>query len=132
MSDHSLEQVKAQLNGVIELAKALRNADSDREREEVMERIYEDPLEVAARTGWHDPNARHGSNESSQDAEEYKILLCTGGPAVRIVGKLNKYGEPERPRIEHQDWHEPWTSYHLNANEKDLVLEYSRQFWYGG
>jgi hypothetical protein len=39
---------------------------------------------------------------------EFMILLCTGGPAVRIRGELDRYSEPEKPRIEYQDWFTPW------------------------
>ncbi|MEQ8849245.1 hypothetical protein [Botrimarina sp.] len=44
-------------------------------------------------------------------ATSYEILLTTGGPAVRIVGELDSYGEAESARLEVQDWGEPWTEY---------------------
>ncbi|MDR6858912.1 hypothetical protein J2W96_005244 [Variovorax guangxiensis] len=46
------------------------------------------------------------------DDEEFEILLCTGGPTVRIVGDLDHHGEPDRARIEYQDWFEPWREAH--------------------
>src|SRR5690606_3875422 len=41
-------------------------------------------------------------------AGEYEILLSTGGPAVRIVGRLNVWGEPETTAVlQYQDWFAP-------------------------
>lgn len=52
----------------------------------VRQTMEEDPLEILVRSGWHN------LNEEAED-EEFEILLCTGGPAVRIVGELN-LGQP--------------------------------------
>jgi hypothetical protein len=42
---------------------------------------------------------------------EYRILLCTGGPAVQITGNLSSYNEPAAATLQHQDWFLPWTDY---------------------
>ena len=106
--------------------------------DEAQQRIQEDALSVQVRTGWHTPNEPGGN-----DPAEFEILLCTGGPAVRIVGDLDGYAEPYRARIEHQDWGTPWTEYRphfdpdpetisarLNAYQETL-LGYCRQFYFG-
>jgi hypothetical protein len=106
--------------------------------DEAQQRIHEDALSVQVRTGWHTPNEPGGN-----DPAEFEILLCTGGPAVRIVGDLDQYAEPYHARIEHQDWGTPWTEYRphfdpdpetisgrLNAYQETL-LAYARQFWFG-
>jgi len=89
------------------------------------------------RDGWHTPMYDDG------DPVEYEILLCTGGPAVRIRGHLDQYSQPSTARIEHQDWGTPWTedrptvapnpatiTGELNAYQETL-LAYARQFWFG-
>jgi len=43
---------------------------------------------------------------------EFFILLCTGGPAVRIMGEIDDGLQPSRAWIEYQDWGTPWTEYH--------------------
>jgi len=61
------------------------------------------PLEILVRSGWHeygDPGAA--------EPEEFQILLCTGGPAVRIRGRFGDHG-PTAAWFEHQDWGTPWT-----------------------
>jgi hypothetical protein len=85
--------------------------------------IDEDPLSVQVRGGWHDVG------EEPED-EEFQILLCTGGPAVRITGDLDSYGNPTRLVIEHNDWFEPWTSFWMNDEEKEEVLKYCNRFIY--
>lgn len=84
--------------------------------------IREDPLSVAVRSGWETPGAE-------LKAAEFQILLCTGGPAVRIMGELNEYGEPCRAWLEYQDWGTPWTHY-MRASQATL-LDYARCFYFG-
>ena len=75
------------------------NHDAD----DAQERIHESALSVQVRSGWFNPG------QEQPPIEEFEILLCTGGPAVRIVGDLDNNGQPDSPRIEHQDWETPWT-----------------------
>lgn len=85
--------------------------------------IAEDPLEVSVRTGWYAPGTEN------PEAEEFMILLGTGGPATRIVGDLGQHGEPESARLECQDWGHPWTEYF--GTDEDVLLEYARNFFFG-
>jgi len=86
--------------------------------------IQEDPLSVQVRGDWGDP----GSDDLATPVE-FEILLCTGGPAVRIIGDLDR-GSPSRPRIQHQDWGTPWTEY-FPANGSEALQTYCEQFYYG-
>jgi hypothetical protein len=61
---------------------------------------------------------------------EFCILLCTGGPAVRIVGDLNR-GEPSNPRVEHQDWGTPWTEFFPTNDQREALQVYVSLFYYG-
>ncbi|MFZ3215661.1 MAG: hypothetical protein WA192_06340 [Candidatus Acidiferrales bacterium] len=91
--------------------------------------IQEDALSVQVRSGWYNP----GDSEGAKPAE-YEILLCTGGPAVRIIGELNEYMEPDSARIEVQDWFQPWTELRHYTENKDalqILLTYARQFYFG-
>lgn len=96
----------------------------DLTREEAEQRIQEDPLSIEVRSGWHTPGG-----ESS--AEEFMILLCTGGPACRIIGSLGQGDEPENPRLEYQDWFTPWTPLPLTSEDTEAVLAYCRCFYFG-
>ena len=123
----SEQQAKAQLDSITEMVAGLDQAisrDDETAREEAVTRIEEDALEVAIRTDWHIPG-------ETGDEAEYKVLLCTGGPAVRIVGELDEHRDPTNATLEHQDWGTPWTPYPLTSDEEDTVLKYCRVFYFG-
>ena len=101
--------------------------------EEGAEAIYETPLEVLVRSPWYLPY-------DNASPDEYQILLCTGGPAVRVIGKLEN-GSPVSARLEYQDWFQPWMEYtpfvadgNLAAELRQIeskLLEFASFFHYG-
>lgn len=95
-------------------------ADTD----EARQAIQEHPLEIAVKSGWHAP----GENG---DDDEFMILLCTGGPAVRIVGELDQYKQPARAWIECQDWFINWQEWYGENFDADLLLQYCQEFYFG-
>jgi len=104
-----------------ELAELIAAAGECESREEALERIYEDPLSIEVRSAWT-------SLGEPLSADEFCILLTTGGPAVRIVGQLDN-GSPSRPRLEVQDWGTPWTEY--RAIEESVLESYCNCFYFG-
>ncbi|MCI0560519.1 MAG: hypothetical protein MN733_18690 [Nitrososphaera sp.] len=123
--DHAREQAKAQLEGILELVTRLDTED-EHGRDAVVEAIQEDPLDVSVRSGWYPPGDTEGSK-----AEEYLILLCTGGPAVRIIGQLDEHGQPETAMLQYQDWFTSWTEYRLTGEQEETLLTYAQQFYFG-
>ena len=159
-TDHARDQAKAQLESITEMVKRLehtRDCDGDadeckltdaeiyaginlyyedgakatdeerdqyHDEDEARERIQEDPLSVQVRSDWHNPGERG-------ESLEYEILLCTGGPACRIIGDLGQYNEPDSVSIEYQDWFTPWNDYPLSSEEEETLLTYARQFYFG-
>ena len=118
-------QAQAQLSTLREMVKALDGGE-EWEGMDPEEAIAEDPLEVSIRADWHSPGGGPPGAEL-----EYKILLCTGGPAVRIIGELGEYSEPQTARIEYQDWGTPWTELYTNSEEDEALLTYACQFYFG-
>ena len=100
-----------------ELAELEEAAGDYESQEEAEEAIYENPLSIAYRSGW-------ASSREEMQPEEFQILLCTGGPAVRIMGELDFQGEPYRAWFEYQDWGTPWTM--LFDGQSD-ALDYARR-----
>lgn len=86
-----------------ELAELVAAAGECADEDEAIERITEGPLSVQVRSGWADSPADFA-------AEEFEILLTTGGPAVRIRGELDR-GGVHRAWLQVQDWGTPWTDY---------------------
>lgn len=95
--------------------------------EDARERISsEDALEVSVRSDWYAPG-----DSSAVKPTEYKILLGTGGPATRIVGELDEYGQPTNAKFEYQDWFKPWTAANdLSDEEEATLLEFAQQFYF--
>ena len=102
-----------------ELKELEAEAGECKDADEARERIEEDALSVEVRSGWV-------SIGSEMTAEEFCILLTTGGPAVRIRGELDNSGEPHRAWLEVQDWGKAWTQYF--PADQDVLLSYCRVF----
>jgi hypothetical protein len=90
--------------------------------EEAQTHIQEDALSIEVRSGWR-------ALGDTLEAEEFNILLTTGGPAVRIRGALDDNREPSRAWLEVQDWGTPWTRYYDALQE--VLLAYARCFYFG-
>jgi len=98
----------------------LKDAAGDCEsREEAETRIQEDALSLEFRSGW-------AVFRGDLVAEEFKILITTGGPAVQIIGEIDG-DEPSNVRLQVQDWGTPWTDY-TETIENDTLLAYCRCF----
>ena len=122
MSQNSCDQAFAQLASIKEMLKAVENATDD-EREAAEQAIYDDPLAVDVRSGW--------VNVWTTEFEpvEYRILLCTGGPAVQLEGELDDRNQPYNVQLQHQDWFEPWQTVPLTAEDTETLLAYVRHFF---
>lgn len=88
------------------------------------EAIEQDALSVEVRTGWYAPG-----EESTP--EEFRIVLCTGGPHVEIRGELNR-GEPSSARLMYQDWGTPLTELvDISSDNRASLLTYCRVHYFG-
>ena len=121
--ENAERQAQAQLESIVAMVAALRMADNDDELEGAEATIRDDALSIEVRGDWHPLDTEYA------EASEFKIELCTGGPAVRIVGQLNRHCEPEEAHIEYHDWFTPWrTLAGVTDEQNDALLEYCRAF----
>jgi uncharacterized protein YdiU (UPF0061 family) len=94
-------------------------------RDDAQDRIQEHPLSVEVRSGWC-------NSKSEMEPEEFLILLCTGGPAVRIIGRLGYCSQPDRATLEYQDWFTSWEPLcDITEEESEALLRYCQQFYFG-
>lgn len=126
-SYHALDQARAALaefdeENAEEINTLNHEAGEYSSADDAREALQNDPLSVETRGGW----VSIGSGGADNPPEEFKILLCTGGPAVQIRGELDSNGEPYRAWIEYQDWGTPWVQY-FDASQETL-LAYCREF----
>lgn len=106
----ALKQAAAQLESICEIFKAYQDTrdgipakidgyeydDEDAVREYAQEQALSVEIRCAE---WHTPGDEYGT------ADDFRIVLCTGGPHVEIRGKLNKWTEPEEgAELYAQDW----------------------------
>src|ERR1700686_2452167 len=87
------KQAQAQYESVKEMVDALNKANEESQstpdgnyadaNEDARNRIHEDALSVEVRSGWVVPGAFAFESRERARPEEYCILLCTGGPAIR-------------------------------------------------
>lgn len=102
----------------------MKDAASDFEsQDDAHERIQEDPLSVELYGTW--------TPGETPEPDGFIILLCTGGPAVRVKGEFGSMNEPRRAWLEYQDWGTPWTEYHGPNMDYDALLTYCHQFYFG-
>ncbi len=87
--------------------------------DDARQRIEEDPLSIEYRSGW-------STSKDELEAEEVRILLTTGGPAVQIIGELDS-GEVSRATLHVQDWGTSWTAYYEDGIG-DVLLKYCSVF----
>jgi len=134
-TERAKSQARAQIESIVEMVNAHRKANDDGETEyegemcdedSMSQRISEDPLSVQVRSDWHTPG-------DEGESVEFEILLCTGGPAVRIIGELREnYSEPKSATVQYQDWFTPWVDYSETTEEEDkAILRYCQHFYYG-
>ena len=121
MTNEGQKQATAQYAAIVQLLADLDAAEDSDAAHQHMQRIADHPLHVLVRSDWTLPG-------DSMEAAEFQILLCTGGPAVRIVGELDR-GTPCSARLEYQAWDTPWLPYFgaLPA----VLCDYASHFYFG-
>jgi hypothetical protein len=83
-----------------------------------------EPLSVLVRSDWHVPGTENVPMQ-------YELLLATGGPAVRLIGELNQYGEPQTVTLECQDWFTKWIEVRCTDETDEALLAYAATFYFG-
>ena len=125
------EQARAEYANILELLKELERAEQAEagirrmydvdDLEIARDAILDDPLSVTVRSGWV-------ALGEPMVATEFEILLCWGGPAVRIRGELGDEAEPRRAWMEYQGWFTPWTLW--GGADQAVLLAYASHFIY--
>ena len=103
----------------------LQESNDYNQQDELRESILNSALSVEFRSGWY------SSPEDETKAEEFRILLSTGGPALRIIGKLDYYG-PIEPKLQFQDWGTPWTDFEITEDQQKALNWFCNCFYFGG
>jgi|SRR5690554_941608 len=106
-----------------ELIELEKRAGGYQSREDVEQAIQEKPLSIEVRSGW-------ASSFHDFTPNEFRIVLCTGGPHVEIRGDIGLHGEPQDVKVFYADWAEKG-EYSLSVEEREAVTEFCQQFYFG-
>ena len=130
--NHALENAKGYLQSMVEdyeIGSYIEQCnpttqDQEEKLEEIRESILNSALSVEFRSGWY------SSLDEETKPEEFKILLTWGGPALRIIGKLDDYG-PVEPKLQFQDWGTSWTDLEITEDQQDALNWFCNCFYFG-
>ena len=127
-TNHALQNAISTIETMVEDFKKdqqLQESNDYNQQDELRESILNNALSVEFRSGWY------SSPEDEKKAEEFRILLAWGGPALRIIGELDDYG-PVNPKLQFQDWGTPWTDFEITENQQDALNWFCNCFYFGG
>ena len=127
-TNHALQNAISTIETMVEDFKKdqqLQESNDYNQQDELRESILNNALSVEFRSGWY------SSPEDEKKAEEFRILLAWGGPALRIIGELDDYG-PVNPKLQYQDWGTPWTDFEITENQQDALNWFCNCFYFGG
>lgn len=111
---------------ILELYQEVQAEGTRDERiEKIQQQVQEWPLSVDVRsTSWVSVGAE-------MEADEFRILLSTGGPSMRITGDIGQHGEPCNPLMQVQDWFKPWTTCDTTEEQDEALLWFCSEFYFG-
>ena len=126
-TNHALNNAISTIKTMVEDFKKdqqLQESNDYNQQDELRESILNSALSVEFRSGW-------ATFKEDFEAEEFKILLTWGGPALRIIGELDNYG-PVNPKLQYQDWGTPWTDFEITEDQEDALNWFCNCFYFGG
>tara|TARA_R100001463_G_scaffold136119_1_gene200759 strand:- start:836 stop:1372 length:537 start_codon:yes stop_codon:yes gene_type:complete len=99
--------------------------------ERIIELERESILEISKQYEEEDPD-NELYYERDAKAIGGTILLGTGGPAHRIIGKIDLYDSLVKCELQHQDWYTPWVSLEdLTATQSEALEWFANLFYWG-
>ena len=131
--NHALENAIGHIESMVEDFKTVTYLESlnvttneDEEKlEEIRESVLNSALSVEFRSGWY------SSPEDETKAEEFKILLTWGGPALRIIGEIDE-NFAVNPKLQFQDWGTLWTDFEITEDQQKALNWFCNCFYFGG
>lgn len=131
---HAKSNARGWLQSIREMVQTWERANNghagrdEPDEDDALEAIHQSVLSVEVRDGWYSPGAR----DKADAPAEFCILLSTGGPALRLIGDLDTYGEPEEVRLEMQDWGIAWTEFRdFDHDDYLAMMTFCRRFYFG-
>ena len=99
--------------------------EDEKKLEEIRESVLNSALSVEFRSGWY------SSLDEETKPEEFKILLTWGGPALRVIGKIEE-NYAVNPKLQYQDWGTFWTDFEITEDQQNALNWFCNCFYFGG
>jgi hypothetical protein len=109
-----MSKARSYLNSILEWFESTRDEDTE-DRETA---AYEIPLSVEYRSGW-----TASTDVGEKHWEEYRVVLCTGGPHVELRGYR---GRLEETQLWVTQWGVPEVELPMTRAESDAVESFLR------
>jgi hypothetical protein len=123
MNSELLSQSLAQLAEVARLAELL---EADPDNDELQDELRALALSQEVRSDW-----RCFVATEECDPDEWRLVLCTGGPHVEVRGEFNNYGDPETASLWAADWGQSLAEVPIPQSSADLLLWFAQTFYWG-
>lgn len=126
--NHALQNAEGHIESIVDDFKKdqqLQDSNDYNQQDELRESILNSALSVEFRSGW-------STNPEQLEIEEFKILLSWGGPALRVIGDLDQYKQPENIKMQFQDWGTPWTDFEITESQQKALNWFCDCFYCGG
>jgi hypothetical protein len=117
----AFDQAQAQLDEIQRMSDLL---DSDADNDDLQEELWGLAISQEVRSGWR-------TLGQDLEADMYRLVLCTGGPHVEIVGSLGAHGDPDSAVLYCQDWYTAKEEVTLSEPEQELLLWFAQSFYWG-
>ena len=127
-TNHALNNAIGHIESMVEDFKKdqqLQESNDYNQQDELRESILNSALSVEFRSGWY------SSPEDETKAEEFRILLSTGGPALRIIGEIEE-NFAVNPKLQFQDWGTLWTDFEITEDQQKALNWFCNCFYFGG
>jgi len=115
------EQAQAQLDEIQRLSDLL---DADPDNDELQDELRGLALSQEVRSCWQ-------TIGQELEAGMDRLVLCTGGPHVEIVGSLDGAGDPDAATLYCQDWYTPKEEVPISKEEEKMLLWFAQSFYWG-
>jgi len=114
-------QAQAQLEHIVALMNRLNALEDDYEaRDTIEQEARENALSIETRTAW-------STDPTDSEPNEFRIVLCTGGPHVEIRGDVDL----DHVQLDYQGWGDPMQSLYGTLEESALLEQYCHLFYFG-
>lgn len=117
------EQALAQ---VAEIRRLSDQLSAEPDNDDAIGELHALALSQEVRSDW-----RCLSHVGECEPDEWRIVLCTGGPHVEVRGEFDCFGEPVSAALWFANWGQPLAEVQISTDDASLLLWFAQSFYWG-